>query len=222
MNCPDCMHDMRVWRTTPAGTDRSPTVIREHRCRCGQKFISEDRITRRLTAISGNRGPVQDPSTVPKPPVNGTQTEGLGAFPVQKGGLGVSSLDLSGPNPLTGSLSDLRLDHSQRVDRAREYAEDFLAFWDAIEPIGRRKGDKAEAQKVWIRKGRIRSTVLIAGWIRYRASCGDGYTMDADKWIRHDGWSKEYEQAVIRRGAAKTAGNIEVLRDFRMGKEQAG
>lgn len=97
-------------------------------------------------------------------------------------------------------LSDLRLDLSQEVDREKAaYEQDFLSFWEAIEPIGRRKGDKAEAQKVWRKKRRPNSANLIVGWRRYRNSCGDGYTMDADRWLRGDGWLKEWEAAPAER-----------------------
>lgn len=75
------------------------------------------------------------------------------------------------------------------------YEADFLVFWASIKTNGRRKGDKVEAQKVWAKKGRPASALLIAGWKRYRESCGDGFTMDAERWIRQDGWKKEWESA---------------------------
>lgn len=85
----------------------------------------------------------------------------------------------------------------------RVYEPDFLVFWEGIQPIGRRKGDKAKAQDVWRKKGRPNSSNLIRGWNRYRVSCGDGYTMDADKWLREDGWTKDWEPAPARRTIAK-------------------
>lgn len=188
MNCPECgTENTRVVDTFKGATER-----RHRRCACGVTFKTTETVDKNsirvpLVPISSNRSqPNGDQSRLIP-----TESQPIGEKPI-----------LSDPDPVrsdSGSLSDLRLDLSQRVDRARVYEPEFLAFWDAIEPIGRRKGDKAEAQKVWTRKGKPNSAELVEGWRRYRISCGDGYTMDADRWLRKDGWRDEYEVPNQRR-----------------------
>lgn len=177
MLCPECSNRMSVIKTmvVPSRT------LRLTECACGVRAETEEKVIRRLPML---------PATVRQPPGNGpnntsnrSATENTTLF-----------LDPIRSDPVP--LSDLRLDLSQEVDREKAaYEQDFLSFWDAIEPIGRRKGDKAEAQKVWRKKRRPNSANLIVGWKRYRNSCGDGYTMDADRWLRSDGWLKEWEAA---------------------------
>jgi len=218
---------MRVADTHPSGTDKAPTMERVRVCSCGERYVTEEWIKRRLapirspnsahSAISGNKPPTEPPELYNRTTVN---EQPNGEKRTENG----QNTTLF-PDPIrseSGSLSDLRLDHSQKVDRAKDaYEQDFLTFWEGIEPIGRRKGDKAEAQKVWRKKNRPNSALLIAGWIRYRISCGEGYTMDADRWLRNDGWQKDWEPpaAEIRRVAnSKTAGNIDVIRNYEFGK----
>lgn len=205
MTCPECGAGMRVADTHTSGTDKAPTTERVRTCPCGERYLTEEWIKRRLTpirspnsshsAISGNRA-----TTEPLPTDNGTTVneqpnDGKKAANGENTTLFLDPIR-SDPAP----LSDLRLDLSQEVDREKAaYEQDFLLFWDAIEPIGRRKGDKAEAQKVWRKKRRPNSANLIIGWRRYRNSCGDGYTMDADRWLRNDGWLKEWEAAPAER-----------------------
>ena len=177
MLCPECSSRMSVIKTmvVPSRT------LRLTECACGVRAETEEKVIRRLPML---------PATVRQPPGNGPNDAGNHSANENQ----TLFLDQirSDPDP----LSDLRLDHSQEVDRAKdEYEQDFLTFWAGIEPIGRRKGDKAEAQKVWRKKRRPNSAILIAGWLRYRISCGEGFTMDADRWLRGDGWLKEWEAA---------------------------
>lgn len=200
MNCLECGSGMRVTKTHPSGTDASPTVERINVCACGQRYLTEERIKRRL-AISGHIAPVNGPVTTRIRTVNDPPKGQKSPSPPE-----IPSLSDSDPiRSLSVPLSDLLSEGDQEVDPARVYEPDFLMFWVTIEPIGRRKGDKAKAQDVWRKKGRPNSSNLVAGWIRYRASCGDGFTMDADKWLRESGWSKEWEPAPSRRmnGAAR-------------------
>lgn len=205
MNCPDCQSEMRVWRTTPAGTAKKPATVREHRCPCGQQFVSEDRITRRLTAISSNRGPVKEPYTVPKPTVKGTQTEVLGDPNVQKGGLGVSDLGLSGLNSQTGSLSDLRLDHSQEVDPAREAEPKYPIAFELVWRVTGKRGLKGKAFKAWKKAGKPTADAIGARWSAYLLSERPvaGFVLDLSTWLNGDGHTQDWQPAKVTRAAAQ-------------------
>lgn len=144
MTCPECTAKMAVTKTAVMG-DRT---LRLCECPCGVRCQTEERITRRLPVSTNGRicppvaanGRGQPPNDRPQPPGN---PGGVG------GGLSPFRSDSE-----SGSLSDLRLDHSQESDRPRarrrkqvEYSVEFQTFWTAYP----NKTGKGEAARVWER-----------------------------------------------------------------------
>jgi len=204
VNCLECGYDMSVRRTMRGGTDRSQITIREHVCKCGHRYISEQRITRRLTAISTI--PVsQGPHTPVTPTGQGTaensrfsdvpcdsstlRGEGGCLSPIRSDSVSDSIRTLVVSDP------DLSLDHFQGVDPARAkrmpYPAAFTVFWDNIGST-RDKGLKSDALKAWNKHGRPAADLLIAKWSEYLQSLGDTYPKNVSTWLNARGWEETY------------------------------
>ena len=176
---------MAVKRTMHAGTDRTQVTNREHVCACGQRFISEQRITRRLTAISST-GTSQGThahriDNGGKQAENSPKTAVPCDSPILRGEGGCSVSGLT-PDP-SGTLSDPPVDPLQQVDRARakrkglvSYSPDFLRFWAAYP----RKEAKGAAWKAWkVLQPEINAVVSALSW----QTKSQGWTKESGMFI---------------------------------------
>jgi hypothetical protein len=119
------------------------------------------------------------------------------------------------------------LDHSQGVDPARAktaaplYPRTFEIVW---EQSGRR-GSKFKAFKAWELVGKPGWDAMGCPWASYLVSerPAAGFVQDLSTWLRARGHTQEWEPARPRSlGNPKTAGNIDVLRDYQTAKGQTG
>lgn len=139
MTCRDCGLPLSVERTV----DSSVLTVRIHRCGCGSRWESSQKITRRLPSILTTGSTLIAARQQPNskiPATNGTPVAGRG----------VGGVPSSGLNPVTSVSSeqigsDLGSDLRSDPARARPYPARFEAFWSATW----KGGAKGAALKAW-------------------------------------------------------------------------
>lgn len=200
MVCRDCGLQLPTDRVMK-GKDSD---TRTHACLCGSRWESVQRITRRLppniTAITATGiTPASHQSHAGITPAS-VKDLFSGSDPIRSD---LPPLILSNPgsDPERAHLSTPRRKKKTLVD----YPAEFDMFWDSCESP-RSKGLKSEALAAWRSVGAPAGELLVAKWLEYRASLGDGYPKDVCRWIKYRGHEEHYQPAVMlvrANGAAK-------------------
>lgn len=201
---------MQIWDTIPQ-VDGS--VAREQRCACGSRFVTVERIAKRLPPL-GTRTPAGTLTGTPQVPLKGTRTPartrpvphrgdppGTGTPLATRGGVGgglPSGSDL-GPDLGPTSPGDPNRGRARSPKPAPDpappkYPEPFEELWAAT---GRR-GGKDAAHRAWVKMGRWPWRQVRAAWEAYMLSDRParlGAVQDLSTWLNGRGHQQDWPPA---------------------------
>lgn len=180
MTCRDCGQSLFVERTI----DSSALTVRIHRCECGSRWESAQKITKRLPSITvltaANSSLIAARQQPNSSPLAGVL---LDLDPISSSG------PQSNPDPDRAPAKVPR-----RKKQTIEYPPEFDGFWAACES-NRSKGLKGEALQAWVAAGRPDCVMLLDKWRQFRAAQGDTLCKDVCRWIKFGGHLQEYQPA---------------------------
>lgn len=185
--CPDCGCRMSVDETVHARGN----TYRKLRCICGERFETEEAITRRLPPVAVRTRPSVPVGTGGHPPipvVTGPPSSGGGVG----GGVseGSTQHESSDSNPQASLLSEPRA--RARRNRDAEYTQEFERLWIGCD----RQGHKEAAARAYEERGKPDVDKVIAAWKAYRASLPSWRSpKDVSAWLRIKGHIQQYEPA---------------------------